>query len=105
PCQRGVKQRRDRPALDDLKRVVDQAPFDVLGAAEVCLDQPAELRELRDLPLCQRRLPLTLRLNRPLLGSSIWRRLNRESLGGDRLGVDSTITYLVDIRVHQARNQ
>jgi hypothetical protein len=32
---RDGEQRRDRPALNDLKVVVDQAPFDVLGAAEV----------------------------------------------------------------------
>ena len=37
------KQRGDRPALDDLE-VVDQAPFDVLGTAEVRLDPPAQLR-------------------------------------------------------------
>ena len=41
------EQRGDRPALDDLEAVVDQAPFDVLRAAEVRFDPPAELHEPR----------------------------------------------------------
>ena len=44
--RRDGEQRRDRPALDDLEAIVDQAPFDVLGAAEVRFDPPAELRLL-----------------------------------------------------------
>ena len=32
------EQRGDRPALDDLEVPVDQAPFDVLGVAEVRFD-------------------------------------------------------------------
>src|SRR6185436_2816443 len=39
------EQRGDRPALDDPEVVVDQAPFDVLGTAEVPFDPAAELRE------------------------------------------------------------
>jgi hypothetical protein len=35
----------DRQALDDLEAIVDQAPFDVLGATEVRLDPPTQLRE------------------------------------------------------------
>ena len=35
----------DRPALDDVEVVVDQAPFDVLRASEVRFDPPAELGE------------------------------------------------------------
>jgi len=42
--RRDGEQRRDRPALDDLEVIVDQAPFDVLGAAEVRFDPPAQLR-------------------------------------------------------------
>jgi hypothetical protein len=68
------EQRGDRPALDDVEAaldsirraaqrpggrilgaVVDQAPFDVLGAAEVRFDPPAELREPYDLRIRQRR--------------------------------------------------
>jgi hypothetical protein len=43
------EQRGDRPALDDLEPIVDQAPFDVLGVAEVRFDPPAQLREPHDL--------------------------------------------------------
>jgi len=35
------EQGSDRPALDELEAIVDQAPFDVLGAAEVRFDPPA----------------------------------------------------------------
>ena len=61
------EQRRDRPALDDLEAVVDQAPFDVLRAAEVRFDPPAQLREPHDLRIRQRRLLLPRRLDRPFL--------------------------------------
>ena len=58
------EQRGDRPALDDLEAIVDQAPFDVLGTAEVRFDPPAQLREPHDLRIGQRRLLLALRLDR-----------------------------------------
>ena len=61
------EQRGDRPALDDLKVIVDQAPLDVLRAAEVRLDTPAQLREPHDLALSQRGLVLPLRLDRLFL--------------------------------------
>ena len=61
------EQRGDRPALDDLEAVVDQAPFDVLGAAEVRFDPPAQLREPHDLRIRQRRLLLPRRVDRLLL--------------------------------------
>ena len=57
------EQRGDRPALDDLKVIVDQAPFDVLGAAEVRFDPPAQLNEPNDLGVRQRWLLLPLRLD------------------------------------------
>ena len=44
--------------------VVDQAPFDVLGAAEMRFDPPAELREPHDLRIRQRRPVLQLRVDR-----------------------------------------
>ena len=61
------KQRGDRPALDDLEIIIDQAPFDVLGAAEVRFDPPAQLREPHDLRVGQRWLLLPLRLDRLFL--------------------------------------
>ena len=59
------EQRGDRPALDDLEAIVDQAPFDVLRAAEVRFDPPAQLREPHDLRIRQRRLLLPLRRRSP----------------------------------------
>ena len=50
------EQRGDRPALDDLEAIVDQAPLDVLGAAEVRFDPPAQPHEPHDLRIRQRRL-------------------------------------------------
>ena len=75
------EQRGDRPALDDLEPVVDQAPFDVLGSAEVRFDPPAQLSEPHDLRIGQR-----------------W-------LGDDGFGDDFTVPHLVDVRVHQAGDQ
>ena len=67
--RRDGEQRGDRPALDDLEAVVDQAPLDVLGAAEVRFDPPAQLREPHDLRIGQRRLLLPRRLDRLLPAS------------------------------------
>ena len=39
----------DRPALDDLEAVIDQAPFDVLGQAEVPFDPASQLGQSHDL--------------------------------------------------------
>ena len=61
---RDGEQRGDRPALDDLEVVVGQALLDILGAAEVRFDPPADLREPHDLALRQRWLLLPLRLDR-----------------------------------------
>jgi len=66
-CLGDREQRGDRPALDDVEVVVDQAPFDVLRLTEVRFDPPAELREPNDLSVCQRGLLLPLRLDRPFV--------------------------------------
>ena len=58
------EQRGDRPALDDVEVVAGQAPFDVLGPAEVRFDPPAQLREPHDLCIGQRWLLLPVRLDR-----------------------------------------
>ena len=99
------EQRGDRPALDDLEAVVDQAPFDVLRAAEVRFDPPAEPREPHDLRIRQRRLLLPLRVDRLFLRPASRRGVNRTLLGGDRLGDDFAVAHLVDVRVHQAGDQ
>ena len=77
------EQRGNGPALDDPEAVVDQAPFDVLGMAEVRFDPPAELHELRDLCVRERRL----------------------LHGRDRLGEDLAASHRVDVRVHPARDE
>ena len=99
------EQRGDRPALDDLEVIVDQAPFDVLGAAEVRFDPPAQLREPHDLRIRQRRLLLPLRLDRLFLRPACRRGVDGKLLGGDRLGDDLAVPHLVDVRVHQAGDQ
>jgi hypothetical protein len=40
-----IAQRDDRSALDELEFILDQAPFDVLGTAEVGFAPPAQLGE------------------------------------------------------------
>ena len=99
------EQRGDRPALDDLEVIVDQAPFDVLGAAEVRFDPPAQLREPHDLRIRQRWLLLPLRLDRLFLRPACRRGVDGKLLGGDRLGDDLAVPHLVDVRVHQAGDQ
>ena len=47
--RREREERGDRPALDDLEIIIDQAPFDVLGAVEVRFDPLTQLREPHDL--------------------------------------------------------
>src|SRR5260221_7016219 len=91
------EQRGDRPALDDLEAVVDQAPFDVLRTAEVRFDPPAELREPYDLRIRQRRLVLPLRVDRLFLRPACRRGVGGELLGADRLGADLAVAPLVDV--------
>ena len=94
------EQRGDRPALDDLESAADEAPFDVLRAAEMRLDPPAELRESHDLGIgstgCSCRAWST--------GSSCVPppvRLDGELLVADRLADDLAVPNLVDVRVDQ----
>ena len=61
------EQRGDRPALDDDEVVVDQAPFDVLGRAEVRFDAPTQRGESHDLLVGQRGLVLLRRFDRAFL--------------------------------------
>ena len=99
------EQRGDRPALDDVEVIIDQAPFDVLGAAEVRFDPPAQLREPHDLWLGQRRLLLPRRLDRLLLRPARRRGVDGKLLAGDRFVDDLAVAHLVDVRVHQAGDE
>jgi hypothetical protein len=99
------EQRGDRPALDDLEAVLDQAPFDVLGAAEVRFDPPAEPREPHDLRVGQRWLFLLCGLDRLLVCSSSGQGVDGTLLGGDRLGDDVAVAHRVAVGVHQAGDQ
>ena len=96
------EQRGDRPALDDPVAVVDQAPFDVLRAAEVRFDPSAELREQYDLRIRERRLILALRVDLLFLRPAGRPGDDRQVFGGDRLGDDLAIAHLIAVRVHQA---
>ncbi len=64
-------QGRDGPALDDVERVVDQAPFDVLGLTEMPFDPPAQALEPHDLRIRQHGAVLPLGLDRPFLRTAI----------------------------------
>ncbi len=99
------EQCRDRPALNDLEAIVDQAPFDVLRAAEVRFDPPPELHEPHDLRIRQRGLLLPLRVDRHLLRTAGRQGLNGTLFGGDRLGDDFVVSHREDVRVHQAGDQ
>src|SRR2546430_8940788 len=83
---RDGEQRGDRPALDNLEAVVDQAPFDFLRATEVRFDPPTQLRELHHLRIRQRRLFLPRRLDGLFLCSAIRRGVDGTLPGGYRLG-------------------
>ena len=88
------EQRGDRPALHDLEAVVDQAPLDVLRAAEVRFDPPAQLRESHDLRIGQRRLLLPRWVDRLFLRPAGRQGVDGELLGGDRLGDDLAVAHL-----------
>src|SRR5260221_9882936 len=98
------EQRGDRPALDDLEAIIDQAPFDVLRTAEVRFDPPAEPREPHNLRIRQRRLLLPLRVDRLFLSPASRRGVDGELLGADRLGDDLAVAHLADVRGPEARD-
>ena len=83
--RRDGEQRGDRPALDDLEVVVDQAPFDVLRAAEVGFDVPAQPHEPHGLHIRQRRLLLPRWVDGQELRPAGRRGVDGTLLGGDRL--------------------
>ena len=98
------KQRRDRPALDELEVVVGQAPFDVLRRAEVRGDAPARLREPHDLRVGERRLRLPLRLDGVLPCAARRRGVDREPLRADRARDDRIVAHRVRVGVHEPRD-
>ncbi len=99
------EQRSDGPALHHLEPVVDQAPLDVLGVAEVRFDPPAKLGEPHDLRIGQCWLLLPRWLDGQLLRSARRRGADLEQFRADRLGGNFTAPHLVDVGVHQAGHQ
>ncbi len=99
------EERGDRPALNDLEVIVDQAPFDVLGRAEVRFDSPAQLGEPHDLRIRQRWLLLPLRLDHLFPRAACRRGENGQLLGADLFSDDLAGPHLIDIGVHQAGDQ
>ena len=102
---RNGEQRGDRPALDDVEVLADQAPFDVLGAAEVRFDPPAELHQPHDLRIRQHRLSPPLRLDRPFPRATFRQGMDGMLLGTDRLRDDLVIAHGVDVPVHHTGDQ
>ncbi len=102
---RDREQRRDRPALHDPEAVVHQAPFDVLGVAEVRFDPPPELDQPYGLRIGQRRLLLPLCVDRHLLRTPGRQGGQGPMFGGDRPGYDLAVTHGEDVRVDQAGDQ
>ncbi len=99
------EQRGDRPTLDDPEVVVHQAPLDVLRAAEVRLDPPAEPHEPQDLLVRQRRALPPPRVDLHLPRAAAGQGPEGARLGGDRLGDDPVVPHGEDVRVHQAGDQ
>ena len=95
----------DRPALDDVEVVIDQAPFDVLRASEVRFHPPSQPGEPNHLRIRQRRLILSRRLDWLFVGPARPRGAGRELLRGDRLGDDFAVSHPVDVCVHLPRDQ
>ncbi len=100
--RRDGEQRGDRPALDDHEVTVDQAPFNVLGAAEVPFDCPSQLGESHDLRIGQCRVLLPLQVDRFFFRPAGRRGIDGKLLAGDYLGDDLVVAHLVDVRVHPA---
>ncbi len=99
------EERRDRPALDDPEVVVDQAPFDVLRAAEVRFDAAPEPYEPHGLRVRQGRPPLALRVDRRFPRPAARQGQDGTLFGGDGLGDDLVVSHREDVRVDQTGDQ
>ena len=62
-CFRDGEQSSDGSALDNRKGIINQTPFDVLGATEMFFDLSAYALKLQNLLIRQRLPILSLRLN------------------------------------------
>jgi hypothetical protein len=99
------EQSRDRTALEDVERVVGERPLDVLGAAEMGFDGPADAGQPQDLGVRQLLDASVVGFDRRLLGPT-----SRHGTGGDRLGRDlpvddPAVLHLVVVRVRQSGDQ
>jgi hypothetical protein len=102
---RDRKERRDRPALDDVQGVAGQAPFDVLRAAEVTLDRAADTLEPHDLLVRQRLRVTSLDSELLLKGAALRARLHGELLGSELLLDERAVPHLVDVCVHSTGDE
>src|SRR6266568_8090882 len=101
---RDGEQSSNWPTLDNIKCIVNQTPFDVLGATEMFFDLSAYAFKLYNLRIRQRLLILPLPLNLLLFRTAIFQSINSQFLGGYFLIDNLAVTHFIDIRIHQARN-
>ena len=94
----------DWPALDNIERIANQTPFDVLGAAKMRFDPSADALKLHDLRIGQHLFVLQLRLDLPFFRTAVRRGINRQFLGGYPFVDDLAVPHLVDISIHPAGN-
>src|ERR1700728_3571712 len=88
-----------------MKYAIQQAPFDVLGEAEMLFDLSPRGLELQDLLIGERLPILPLRLNLQSFGAAILTSNYSQLLGGYLLRENLAVTHLINISIHQARDQ
>lgn len=95
-------QRRDRATLHDEELAIGDAPLDVLRAAEVRFDSPAESLELDDLPVRQRLVVLTLGFDRAFVRAAALHGKSHQLLRRDLLVDDRAVAHAIRVGVHEA---
>src|SRR4051812_29522869 len=95
----------DWPTLDNIKCIINQTPFDVLGTAEMFFDLSTHALKLQNLLIGERLPVLPRRLNLLFIRSAIFYRINSQLLGGYLLIDNLAVTHFIDISIHQTGNQ
>ena len=104
-CFRDGVERRDRPALDNIKCIINQTPLDVLGAAEVFFDRSAQALKLQNLVIRQRLCVLPLGLDLLFLRAASFYGIQSQLLGGYLLIDNLAVPHLIAISIHQPGDQ